>query len=269
MKTDFASKGLDPNGSYIVVISGEDNGNSSNPNARGLSLPGQDIADDDGGAPTFFTYTYEGNTYWMRYVTVTPADTTMPLLQSFNFDVDRTENLSNWGWIFDAVINIATEHVFGDYASVVTFATTAFYMALGKPATVQNFTGFTIDGATSWTLQYIEVYDFQSETWYSAQRSEYAISTALPEVWIYNSDSQAPMHIEGSPLSFRTDSELYNNLESRKCIAAQCYEDRLPDYTDSTGDITFSVTDPFSGTQFLIEGSYEFTQENWMWSYHP
>ena len=268
LNTDFASMGLDPNGSYIVTISGEDSATNPNSRAYGDHLITPTPDPGSGGGTTNFMYTYNGVTYHMRYVTVTPADTSMPLTQDFDFRVSRSENSSKWNWIFDAIINIATDEIFGDYATIVTIANTAVNNVIGKPATVQNFTGFKIDGVTSWTLQYIEVYDFGNNKWFASQRSEYAISTAVPEVWIYDSDSQTHTQVEGSYISFRSDSELYNDPESRKRIAAECFPYRTPDFEDA-GDIIFSVTDPFSGTRFYIDGEYEFEQPHWIWSYYP
>ena len=270
LKTDFTGMGLDPNGSYIVTISGEDS--TANPNSRAygdnLITPTTDPGSEPSGG-TLFLYTYEGITYNMRYVTVTLADTSMPLKQDFVFEVTKAENSSTWNSIFDAVFGIVLDEVLGDYAAIAPSANSAVNKVLGKPATVQNFTGFTITGSTVWTLQYIEVYNFAESEWYPAQRSEYAISACTPLIWVYDSSQQSLTMEEGSLTSFRTYSELYNDLESRKRIAAECYKDRTPDFEDSTDEITFCVKDPFSGTQFLIEGSYEFIQEHWIWSYDP
>lgn len=268
LKTDFASMGLDPNGSYIVVISGEDYNNTSNPNARFGRLPEENIIDDGVGAPTSFKYTYDGTTYIMRYVTVTPLDSNLPLTLDFNFDVDRTDNSSNWDSILNAAIGIVVDQVLDDYALIAPVANAAVNKLLGISATVHNFSGFTIDGATSWVLQFIEVYDSANDSWHPSQRSEYAISTLVPEVWVFNPSLQKNDKILGTEITFRTDSELYNDLESRKRIAAECFPSRMLDAED-TGDIVFCVKDPFSGTQFYINGSYTFVQPHWIWSYDP
>ena len=125
LKTDFASMGLDPSGSYIVVISGEDDSNSANPNSRAGRLPEQIIIDDGYSDPNRFYYTYEGVTYSMRYVTVTLADTTMPLKQDFNFEVTKAENPSIWNSIFNAVFGIVVDEVLGDYAAIAPSANSA------------------------------------------------------------------------------------------------------------------------------------------------
>lgn len=71
LQTDLTFLGLNPNESYIVVISGEDSSDTAGSNARDSSLPEQDIIDDGGGST--FSYTYNGNTYTMRYLTISPS----------------------------------------------------------------------------------------------------------------------------------------------------------------------------------------------------
>ena len=73
--TDFGEMGLDPNGSYIVVISGGDgeaSGNSAGANSR--VRPETDLEGPPGSTGNAsFEYTQDGTTYTMRYVTVTSA----------------------------------------------------------------------------------------------------------------------------------------------------------------------------------------------------
>lgn len=260
LKTDFASKGLDPNGSYIVVISGEDNGNSSNPNARGLSLPGQDIADDDGGAPTFFQYTYEGQTYWMRYVTVTTADRST-LTRQLTFGVNRTQNTSIWGSIFDSVFSYTI-----DTAAKVPITTIASLLTaiLGNDLpTAQSYDSFIIGGATTWTLQSIEVYDFENEVWVDSQCSEYAITTWSPRHWVYDASIADHVEVLGENITFRTDSDYYFNTTYRKQLAAEYYSfgSRMLDFTN---DIVISLEN-LNGEAFYIEDhGFKFTQTHWL-----
>ena len=67
--TDLSSLGITNNGSYIVVISGEDSTARSGSGRAIVPQPG------DGGAGSSFVYSYEGVNYTMRYVTVTAAET--------------------------------------------------------------------------------------------------------------------------------------------------------------------------------------------------
>lgn len=272
LKTDFASMGLDPNGSYIVVISGEDDSNSGTPNSRAGRLPEQIIIDDGSGAPTHFYYTYEEETYAMRYVTVTPADKAT-LTRQFGFGFDRAENDSQWASVFDAVFSAVIEEA-ADQAiaeltdfpvvSIISLVTDIAAAFPNSRPTVQGYDGFTVSGATSWTLQYIEVYDSANSKWFASQLSEYAISTVQPIHWVYDIDLEDHIPITGSTITFRNDSPFYNDVEYRKSVAAEYYQVRLR-VSDYTEDIVFSITNPFTGSKFLINGDYEFTQEHWTW----
>lgn len=64
LKTDFAELGLDPNSSYIVVVSG-DGGET------GDAYTGPSARQIEGGA---FEYTYNGITHTMRFLTILPTD---------------------------------------------------------------------------------------------------------------------------------------------------------------------------------------------------
>ena len=67
LKTDFGEMGLDPNGSYIITISGEPSGD-----ARSVDPPSEDYY-DGGGSGSYFLYTYGNTTYKMRYLTISPS----------------------------------------------------------------------------------------------------------------------------------------------------------------------------------------------------
>ena len=76
LKTDFGAMSLDPEGSYIVVIHGEDPGKTASTNSRPPSShPELDQDDTPSGLPS--TYTYDDVTYSVRFVTVAyaPKDT--------------------------------------------------------------------------------------------------------------------------------------------------------------------------------------------------
>ena len=269
LKTDFTRMGLDPNGSYIVVISGEDGSNTTNINSRAGRLPEQTIIDDGSGAPTHFYYTYDGTTYTMRYVTITLADTTMPLKQDFNMVVTQAANPTIWDFIMNTAVCLAIDHVLEDYAPATFYASVAIREIFNHLGEAENFTGFTISGSSVWTLQYIEVYSADEGKWYASQRSEYAISSSTPFAWVYNMEEESLDMVFGNKISFRTKSELYDDLESRKLIAVQCFHPARMLEWETTGNLIFTVTDSYTGTQFSIGEGYTLTQPHWMESYYP
>ncbi len=260
LKTDFTSMGLDPNSSYIIAISGEDSDSSKNPNTRISQLPGQDIIDDGGGS-TFFEYTYDNTTYFMRYVTVTTADRSTLTCQ-LGFGVNRSQNTSKWGDIMDSVLSYSTDTLTGvPISTIVSLLVPIFGDNL---PTVQSYNGFSFSGATTWTLQFIEVYDPDNEVWVSSQCSEYAITTWRPEHWVYDASIQDHIPYTGETTTFRTDSEDYNNTAYRKQAAAEYYSigSRLLDFT---GDIEISLKS-LQGKLFYIEDNgYVYMQTHWLY----
>lgn len=64
LKTDLNQLGLDPSSSYIIVVSGERNSTDD----TGTTSPARKITDSP------FTYTYNGITHTMRYLTIQPTD---------------------------------------------------------------------------------------------------------------------------------------------------------------------------------------------------
>lgn len=59
LNTDFDSMGMNPNGNYIIVISGDDAYAAVNPNTRSGSAPGYESGSGNEGASQF-EYTYNG-----------------------------------------------------------------------------------------------------------------------------------------------------------------------------------------------------------------
>lgn len=228
LKTDFEEMGLDTDGSYIITISGEPSGNS-----RGVDPPSKDFY--DGGGTSTFTYTYNGATYTMRYVTVTPT-------ANSGLMVTSTYNLSN--------INNIPEYI-GEFGS--TFLTTAIdtvahvpiatiISLLGSMATDSNYMildpgSFVILASTAWTRIYIQVLD-STNYWNNAQCSEYAISRARCAGYLYNIREHAPEWTTGYQYSNTVYSRYYNDITQRKFYAVNGFLSGTIRY-DITGDIRF------------------------------
>lgn len=70
LHTDLGDMGLDPEGSYIIVLTGENHSDQNNPNSRSAPPPDESIGDDSGGASSYFRYQYNGDFYYLRHITV-------------------------------------------------------------------------------------------------------------------------------------------------------------------------------------------------------
>ena len=259
LNTDFASMGLDPNSSYIIVISGEDTNNANQTRSYGDNLITPTPCPGEDGGSSLFEYIYGGVTYTMRYVTVTCTDQST-LSRQLHFGVDRNANSSIWGTIFDAGFSFTIDTI--TKVPITTFAhilNDAFGSAL---PTAESYEGFMITGCTTWTLEYIEVYNFNEARWVQAQFSEYAVTSWEPLHYTYDATTMTHLRTDGPMITFNTYSEYFNDKEYRKELAAEFYQmgTRLMDYTD---DIIISLTN-LSGEPFYFDNEeFEFVQEHW------
>lgn len=257
LKTDFSELGLNPDGSYIVVISGEDPATPAN-STRGSDLllpPHVDNGDNSGGDT--FTYTEDGTTYRMRYVTLVSADFPSELFVTADFmtsNIDPTEEF----------VELFTETTL----SIVTEVSAVPY--LGLVCTIASFLGGTYEIATSgaltaldpytlvfrtgsqWTRSYIQVYNTDNGWWYTSQCSSYAYSMAhFDGPYILNAETGVMEEFRSDTVELTTYSPYYNNLPMRKSQAVKGFKTRTPLY-DCTGDIGFTFTSPTGEVNFGI-----------------
>lgn len=168
LKTDFSELGLDPEGSYIIVISGEDDTSSGNPNSRVGSLPEYDHVGGGGDEIPTFTYTYNAKTYTMRYVTVTAADNNaLGLVDDVNllkgFDVDDAWNVLNLPISILSSLGLAptTGIIYSLVSSILPETDTS------------QFRSMIYQGGTNWTIKYLQVYNSESKSWQLSACTEY------------------------------------------------------------------------------------------------
>ena len=160
LKTDFSSMGLDPNGSYIVVISGEDSDNSHNSRAYGDNLITPTPGPTEGGA--YFEYSFYGSVYKLRYFTITAADdptygTTSEndLLDHFSVNEIIQNGLN--AAVYAIADHIATGIPLGTIASLCGFQFFDFNET--------NFERLELIATTNWTRRFIQVWDDYYEAW--------------------------------------------------------------------------------------------------------
>ena len=172
LNTDFAGMGLDPNGSYIVVIHGEEQTESVSTGGQSTFafLPGLEQAPGDGGGETFFTYTYNGQTYYMRYVTVTANDNTaLGMTNGKELFVDMTVD-EMWDAMDKYVTVISVLPVVGAATSSLY---DIFSLLLPNIDSTQPDSLF-YRGATNWTVTYLEIWDSSNANWRCCANVEYA-----------------------------------------------------------------------------------------------
>lgn len=232
LQTDFADMGLDPDGSYIVVISGE---NSENLNtAPGISprvfIPQEP---DNTGEIIPFDYTYNNITYRMRYLTVTAADnpdftqgTTVDLLETYS------ENLLN------NLLNTAATLYVDAITEPVNLGTlmSLFGLNINSSYTTRN-SALALQGLTVWTRNYIQIWEEYDEAWIYASCSEYAFSTSKYSGLVRNASTNSPTSIDET-IEKIIYSENYHNTDQQKIDAVFGYLEHDVRY-DVTGNISY------------------------------
>lgn len=243
---DFEDLGLDPNGSYIVVIHGEDeNNNEGNPNSRTIDDPTQDIFDQGGGGSSYFTYTYQDKTYYMRYVTVTSTDSTAlrqagPVVTMMEGNPD---NLTLGA--LNPILSIISLHPkFSTYATLVSLL-----LSMVPDPDYTAPTLLTYTPTSLWTITYTQVYDFQNETWKSCASVEYA----LPQFFVnccYVDPYTERFEQATSPGEMEIIySDYYNDTEYIKQQAALAFEYNTCSL-DTIETITYKHNDEVVATHY-------------------
>ena len=217
LQTDFAQMGMDPDGSYIIAISGEDN--SPGNNAR---IPTPEVTPTlppEVGNPSYFSYTYQGTTYFMRYVTVTATEesslgksTTIDLLQKYDANSFAALNLP---------ITIASSLGLLPYTGTVY----SLFSAIVPNINNARPTEINYIGGTNWTVTYTQIYNFQEETWVLSGSVEYVTLRYSISCSYYDpaTNQYEFAHSEGATYDV-VYSSLYNDKVAMKERAAYAYE---------------------------------------------
>ena len=244
LQTDFVEMGLDPDGSYIVVINGDNESEQNNGNsARGLILPPHQWEDENDSST--FGYTENGITYTMRYFTYTCNDNLDALYKSANFTMNTSINwTSNCLNFAGMMLSVATEYiddvpVLSTLCSIASLLGDAYRAVTYDPVTTLNADDIVVWSSTAWTRSYIQVKNPTTGQWISTQCSSYAITCAeLTGPYVYDPVSNAPKKIGDVEITQTTYSPFYNNAAERKARAVMGYTTNSK-LSDGTGDISF------------------------------
>ncbi len=253
LKSDFASMGLAPEGSYIVVISGEDSAASQPDKKQNSSRSSPDMnfeqSPEYGGS--YFTFTYDGIAYSMRYVTVTGADS---LKESGVYAVQDVNRLA---YILENLFS-TTLIAFADEAFKIPFGTMADLL-LNEPDDYVyaelDVDGFAIHSRSEWTCEYIQILDSYNDEWFTSQMSEYVYTSAFCAGYVTDLETGKGVPNITEECSNTIYSKWYFDLEKRKIDAVEAYDyphDRI--YFDTVEYVKFSMGD--------MEGEVLFDSEN-------
>lgn len=243
LHTDFAEMGLDPNSSYVVVISGEEQENQSNPNSRVIYPPVQENLDGDNGGGgesdghTYFDYTYNGTKYVMRYVTVTAAENTalgqtsyIDLLSQYGPD-DLSDDLNIPISIVSSVPGFSlVGTVYGIFSAILP----------DTPLTQSE--SLLYQGGTNWTITYTQIYDTEAKCWTIASSVEYVTMRYFLYHTYYDSTTNQYESESTNGTYPILYSEFYCNEELMKERAAFAHENHSR-WSDEIEYVTYEFDD--------------------------
>lgn len=227
--------GFNRDGSYIVVIHGEEE-NSTNGNARlgDITLPPH--LRDDGSDSNAFSYYYDGTTYTMRYVTVTAATNTSLGCSSRPIDLLAEYGLVDVWEDLELPIEILTSFGLFEYTGTIYSLFTPVILNTSPRQT----STLTLTAGTNWTVTYTQVQNTQTQQWVMSGSIEYVNMSYVINHYHYSSSANAYVQDTINGTYGTVYSELYNDKETMKQLAALAF-DRCGYYHDTVDYVTYSI----------------------------
>ena len=249
LKTDFADMGLDPEGSYIVVISGEDE--PVNSNSRLANLPDQDFIDDGGGES--FAYQYRDRIYTMRYMTVAATESH----RGKNINL-RTQYAADFTveWLLRCILKVSFT-----FANVISGLANDEIGSLAGLLDLDLNHTYSLDDNSLllsvygvWTHKYIQILNENTGYWKLAARAEYVnVEESLSgSIYDYYTAQSTYYHETKSQIVY---SLYYNDSAYLKEMAASCYYGGAT-FLNRTGNIDIFMKKP-DGTTVCVLTLYE------------
>lgn len=159
LDTDLSAIGLDPNYSYIVVADGEPPNTSTRDALYGTPSPS-------------FSYTYNGKTYTMRYLTVTAADD--PAYGKTD-DYDLLE--SDFDDFIVRCLDTSIQMTLDNIAAPVPLGTIAGLLGLSVgDIDTSSPMSLRLEGSANWTRVFTQVFDPSDDAWIYGACVEYVNS---------------------------------------------------------------------------------------------
>ena len=249
LKTDFAGMGLDPEGSYIIMIEGEGPGKTASANSRTPSPhPELDQDDTPGGYPA--TYTYNGITYSVRYVTVTSTDDNLVAEEAYHL---KEKRIIHESWLEMGEFGLTTLIDAAVHLPIMSIA--SFIAEICNDSTVIPVESgdLVVHAKTTWTRYFIQVQDLQYGSWFNRQCSESAISVVHLSGLIRDLSTNEDRWFSGSKSQFMTYSPDYLEINDRLYYALVAHT-----HTNSISHDRANIPIYFDGENAVGDPYYRF-----------
>lgn len=214
LATDLDELRLDPNGNYLIVVSG------GNLNSR--------------AAGNSFSYTYGGQTYTLRELTVTAEDGGSGYAQADTYNCLTSSVRSVISACLDTAIWVFDKKMGTDLGTVSDIC----------GLVISNF-GFTnsstltFNAGTSWTRVYTQVYDSYDQAWAYGSSVERAYCRSYMSGYYYDADDNCMTPVPSDESDIMKYSSNYFNSTWKHQQAVISFINGNPCNYDSTDDITY------------------------------
>lgn len=249
LKTDFAEMGLNPESSYVVVVSGEDPAAQSNPNARVLPPAYDDFDGNTSGS--CYTFSYGGRSYTMRRILVTAAEdpkyatcnevNLVDLLDGSSAFSDLLQRLLNY--TISSAIDKETDSSLGTVLDL--FGIEFVDIDPSKNCILNFYAGL------SRIRSYTQIYEPVTQEWESWYSAEAATLTTRYSGMYYNHTLKRFTTINQPENVYSLNSDYYFNytLQSEQAVLNQA----IPRITfDHIGTVEILLKDENTGRQIHI-----------------
>ena len=190
LNTDLSSAGLSENGSYIILIEGE------NENI-GISSRAHEASP--------FEYTYNGNTYTLRYMTMyVTDDPNFEKYSQVNLLESKSRNVIEH--FLDATISIVVGEICKELGIVKTI------LGIDISDFLESYDAYwDYNASTTWTRTYTQVWDTYYQTWMNGSCVEVAEMASYLNGWYYD-------------VTMNTKNSLVTDCEKKQVRSEQYYD---------------------------------------------
>ncbi len=217
LATDFDEMGLNPNGSYVVVASGE------NMNSR--------------AAGNSFSYTYGGQTYTLRYLTVMPGDDEAGsgYTQISDGSCIDTSVRDTVVAFFNAGLMLIDEVAETDLGTIADICGVVI-----SNIGFSDESNVTLFGKTEWTRYYTQVFDSYDQAWAYGSCTDRADCEAYFAGWYFDRAEGVAIDVDRTTVYETLYSANCYNSTWRNQQAVIAYLNGNTYAFDSLGDIDFN-----------------------------
>lgn len=235
LDSDLAAIGLNPDGSYLIVVGGEQQTVLPTFDSS-LSMSTSDL--HNAPSSNSFIYTYNGVMYVMRYLYVTADcyEATSGYAQA------STKNLLTSS--SQSAINNLLNSALNAYVSYYSASLGFILSVIGLDITQYGYAGsstFYLNAGTNWSRVFTQVYDTYDQAWQFCSSVEKVHTTAYMSGMYYSATQNAMVPIPQNVVGSYIDSQQYNNFTWRKQQAIIAYLSGSLCTYDMTGSIKYRV----------------------------